>query len=118
MVLQSEGAPRCDFAACKPLIAKGNSPLTGARRNRSCAAWERGRPAAAPVESGRGRPRSQESPSLQCVAVTPIDDFLRREIALGSFPSAVYAIGSSRGIEHENALGNAVAVPLRIPATL
>ena len=47
-----------------------------------------------------------------------IDDFLRREIALGSFPSAVYAIGSSRGIEHENALGNAVAVPLRIPATL
>ena len=47
-----------------------------------------------------------------------IDDFLRREIALGSFPSAVYAIGSSRGIEHENALGNAVAVPMRIPATL
>jgi len=47
-----------------------------------------------------------------------IDDFLRREIALGSFPSAVYAIGSSRGIEHENALGNAVAVPLRLPATL
>ena len=47
-----------------------------------------------------------------------IDDFLRREIALGSFPSAVYAIGSSAGIERENALGNAVAVPLRIPATL
>src|SRR3954470_22132802 len=47
-----------------------------------------------------------------------IDDFLRREIALGSFPSAVYAIGSSRGIEPENALGNAGAVPLRIPATL
>ena len=47
-----------------------------------------------------------------------IDDFLRREIALGSFPSAVYAIGSSAGIEHENALGNAVAVPMRIPATL
>jgi CubicO group peptidase (beta-lactamase class C family) len=47
-----------------------------------------------------------------------IDDFLRREIALGSFPSAVYAVGSSRGIEQENALGNAVAVPLRIPATL
>jgi len=50
--------------------------------------------------------------------VTSIDDYLRREIALGSFPSAVYAIGSSAGIEHENALGNAVAVPLRIPATL
>ena len=47
-----------------------------------------------------------------------IDDFLRREIEVGSFPSAVYAIGSSRGIEHENALGHAVAVPLRIPATL
>src|SRR3954451_24155525 len=47
-----------------------------------------------------------------------IDDFLRREIALGSFPSAVYAIGSSCGIEHENALGNAVAVPMRIPETL
>jgi CubicO group peptidase (beta-lactamase class C family) len=48
----------------------------------------------------------------------PLDDFLRREIGAGSFPSAVYAIGSSRGIERENALGNAVAVPLRIPATL
>jgi CubicO group peptidase (beta-lactamase class C family) len=50
--------------------------------------------------------------------VTPIDDFLRREIALGSFPGAVYAVGSSHGIEHENALGHAVTVPLRIPATL
>jgi CubicO group peptidase (beta-lactamase class C family) len=50
--------------------------------------------------------------------VTPIDDFLRREIALGSFPGAVYAVGSSHGIERENALGHAVAVPLRIPATL
>jgi CubicO group peptidase (beta-lactamase class C family) len=48
----------------------------------------------------------------------PIDDFLRREIDAGSFPSAVYAIGSSRGIERESALGHAVAVPLRIPATL
>jgi CubicO group peptidase (beta-lactamase class C family) len=47
-----------------------------------------------------------------------LDDFLRREIAVGSFPGAVYAIGSSRGIERENALGNAVAVPMRIPATL
>jgi len=48
----------------------------------------------------------------------PLDDFLRREIDAGSFPSAVYAIGSSRGIERENALGHAVAVPMRIPATL
>jgi CubicO group peptidase (beta-lactamase class C family) len=47
-----------------------------------------------------------------------LDDFLRREIELGSFPSASYAIGSSAGIERENALGNAVAVPLRIPATV
>jgi CubicO group peptidase (beta-lactamase class C family) len=47
-----------------------------------------------------------------------LDDFLLREIEVGSFPSAVYAIGSSRGIERENALGNAVAVPMRIPATL
>jgi serine-type D-Ala-D-Ala carboxypeptidase len=47
-----------------------------------------------------------------------IDDFLRREIDLGSFPSAAYAIGSFDRIEHENALGHAVAVPLRIPATL
>ncbi|MEA2237083.1 MAG: hypothetical protein QOC81_1807 [Thermoanaerobaculia bacterium] len=47
-----------------------------------------------------------------------LDDFLRREIEVGSFPGAVYAIGSSRGIERENALGNAVAVPMRITATL
>src|SRR3954453_8894886 len=48
----------------------------------------------------------------------PIDDFLRREIEVGSFPGAVYAIGSSQGIERENALGHAITVPLRIPATL
>jgi len=47
-----------------------------------------------------------------------IDDFLRREIEVGSFPGAVYATGSSRGIERENALGHAITVPLRIPATL
>jgi serine-type D-Ala-D-Ala carboxypeptidase len=47
-----------------------------------------------------------------------LDDFLRREIEVGSFPGAVYAIGSSRGIEIENALGNAVVLPMRIPATL
>jgi CubicO group peptidase (beta-lactamase class C family) len=47
-----------------------------------------------------------------------LDEFLRREIEVGSFPGAVYAIGSRRGIERENALGHAVAVPLRIPATL
>src|SRR5438876_2816841 len=47
-----------------------------------------------------------------------IDDFLRREIDVGSFPSASYAVGSPRGIEREGALGQAVAVPLRIPATV
>ncbi len=47
-----------------------------------------------------------------------LDDFLRREIDVGSFPSAAYAIGSSRGIERENALGHSVVVPMRIPATL
>jgi CubicO group peptidase (beta-lactamase class C family) len=45
------------------------------------------------------------------------DEFLRREIDLGSFPSASYAIGSKDGIERAAALGNAVAVPIRIPAT-
>ncbi len=47
-----------------------------------------------------------------------IDEFLQQEIAVGSFPSAVYAVGSSRGIEIEGAAGRAVAVPFRIPATL
>src|SRR5213079_2271924 len=47
-----------------------------------------------------------------------VEEFLEREIALGSFPSAVYAVGSRSGIEREGALGHAVAVPLRLPATL
>jgi CubicO group peptidase (beta-lactamase class C family) len=47
-----------------------------------------------------------------------LDDFLRREIDLGSFPGVTYAVGTADGIERENALGHAVAVPLRIPATL
>ncbi|MEK6373144.1 MAG: serine hydrolase domain-containing protein [Acidobacteriota bacterium] len=47
-----------------------------------------------------------------------IDDFLRREIDVGSFPSASYAIGSFSGIEQEGVLGHAVAVPLRIPAAV
>lgn len=46
-----------------------------------------------------------------------IADFLRREIDRGSFPSASWAVGSFAGIEEEGAVGNAVAVPLRIPAT-
>ena len=47
-----------------------------------------------------------------------IGDFLRREIDAGSFPSAVYAVGSSTGIEQEGAVGNAIVVPLRLAATL
>ena len=49
--------------------------------------------------------------------MTELDLFLSREIELGSFPGASYAIGSVAGLEHEHALGHAVAVPVRIPAT-
>jgi CubicO group peptidase (beta-lactamase class C family) len=47
-----------------------------------------------------------------------VSDFLQHEIDLGSFPSAQWAAGTVDGIAHEGALGNAIAVPLRIPATL
>ncbi|HEV7919219.1 MAG TPA: serine hydrolase domain-containing protein [Thermoanaerobaculia bacterium] len=47
-----------------------------------------------------------------------IDDFLRREIELGSFASASYAFGPLSGPPHLGALGNAVAVPFRVPATI
>ena len=46
-----------------------------------------------------------------------LDDFLRREIDLGSFAGASYAVGTSGGLEREGALGRAVSVPLRIAAT-
>jgi serine-type D-Ala-D-Ala carboxypeptidase len=46
-----------------------------------------------------------------------LDAFLRAEIDAGSFPSASYAIGTLDGVVREHALGNAVAVPLRIRAT-
>ncbi len=45
-------------------------------------------------------------------------DFLQHESDLGSFPGAAWAVGSVEGIEQEDALGHAVAVPLRIPATV
>jgi CubicO group peptidase (beta-lactamase class C family) len=45
-------------------------------------------------------------------------DFLQHESDLGSFPGASWAIGPVEGIEEEGALGHAVAVPLRIPATV
>lgn len=66
---------------------------------------------------GKGNSRLTSTRRSGSSAVV-IDDFLRREIDLGSFPSAAYAIGSYDAIEQENALGHAVAVPLRIPATL
>lgn len=46
-----------------------------------------------------------------------IERFLRHEIDVGSFPSASYVVGTTEGVETEGALGNAVAVPLRLPAT-
>jgi CubicO group peptidase (beta-lactamase class C family) len=49
--------------------------------------------------------------------VTALDDFLAAEIAAGSFPGCCYAIGTHSGVERENALGHAVAVPARIRAT-
>ena len=54
---------------------------------------------------------------LQC-AFTVIDEFLEQEIVVGSFPGAVYAAGSYARIEVENALGSAVAVPVRLHTTL
>jgi CubicO group peptidase (beta-lactamase class C family) len=47
-----------------------------------------------------------------------IADLLQREIALGSFPGASWAVGSSRGIDQTGAVGHAVTVPLRLPATV
>jgi serine-type D-Ala-D-Ala carboxypeptidase len=46
-----------------------------------------------------------------------LDDFLLREIDLGSFAGASYAIGTPAGLEREHALGRAVSVPLRLAAT-
>jgi len=46
-----------------------------------------------------------------------IEELLQREIDVGSFPAAAFAVGTVDGIEREGALGHAVAVPLRIPAT-
>ncbi|MDQ6802962.1 MAG: beta-lactamase family protein [Acidobacteriota bacterium] len=47
-----------------------------------------------------------------------IESFLKSEIDVGSFPSAAWAVGDSRKIIAEGAVGNAVVVPVRIPATL
>ena len=47
-----------------------------------------------------------------------IAESLQREIDVGSFPAAAWAVGTLDGIVGEGALGHAVAVPLRIPATV
>lgn len=47
-----------------------------------------------------------------------IDEFLLSEIASGSFPSAVYAVGNFDRIVCENAHGNAVVSPVTIAAQL
>lgn len=54
---------------------------------------------------------------MAAVSVQSLDDFLQHEIDAGSFPGASYAYGSLTGLERLHALGNAVAVPLRIAAT-
>lgn len=46
-----------------------------------------------------------------------IEEYLQREIDIGSFPAAAWAVGTLDGLVTEGALGQAVAVPLRIPAT-
>jgi CubicO group peptidase (beta-lactamase class C family) len=47
-----------------------------------------------------------------------VTEFLQSEIDVGSFPSAVYAIGPAAGIRAEGAVGRAVVVPARVRATL
>lgn len=55
---------------------------------------------------------------LRCVRVETINDYLRREIDLGSFPGAAWIVGTHERVIASDALGLAVAVPLRIPARL
>lgn len=43
--------------------------------------------------------------------------FLRGEMRIGSFAGASWAVGDVEGIDRAEAAGNAVSVPLRIPAT-
>ncbi len=47
-----------------------------------------------------------------------IDKFLNREIDLGSFAGAAYAVGSFDAIEQIGAAGHAVSVLVKIPATV
>ena len=61
-------------------------------------------------------PVLEKSAGCRVPSAEAINRFLRGEIDVGSFPSAAYAVGNNRAITHEGALGNAVAVPVRIPA--
>jgi CubicO group peptidase (beta-lactamase class C family) len=47
-----------------------------------------------------------------------IRELLTREIDLGTFPGAVWAVGTADGITDEGAVGHAVAVPLRLETTV
>jgi len=47
-----------------------------------------------------------------------LEQFLRREVDLGSFAGASWVVGSANGIDQTGAVGNAVSVPLRLPATV
>jgi CubicO group peptidase (beta-lactamase class C family) len=47
-----------------------------------------------------------------------IEELLQREIDVGSFPAAAWAVGTLDGVVSEGARGYAVAVPLRIAATV
>lgn len=49
---------------------------------------------------------------------TELDRYLRSEMEAGSFPGFVYAVGSSKGIVLENALGYSVVKPARIRTNL
>jgi serine-type D-Ala-D-Ala carboxypeptidase len=63
-------------------------------------------------QAGRGA-----TPTRLNSAAMSLRDFLQRESDLGSFPSASWAIGTVDGLVEADAIGNAVAVPLRIAAT-
>jgi len=47
-----------------------------------------------------------------------IAGFLQRECDLGSFAGAAWAVGGPAGIESEGAVGHAISVPARIPASV
>jgi CubicO group peptidase (beta-lactamase class C family) len=47
-----------------------------------------------------------------------VESYLTSEMEIGSFPGAVYAIGSASGIEVEGAIGHAVLQPARIRTSI